>query len=297
MNVIQFSGVHQSYKRGEEVLKGTSLSVSEGEVVGLLGRNGAGKTTLIRIAMGMLAAQKGTVELFGLDPRRRPLEVKRQVGYVSEEQIIPDFLHVEDVIRLHRKLYPTWDIDLEQRLRRQFEIPVGRKIKTLSKGQSRQVSLLCAIAHRPGILLLDEPAGGLDPAVRRDFLETAIRYLNESGSTILFSSHYMGDVERLASRIAILHRGVVFIDHDLDQLREEFSLALMPIDTAPLRNDLLKLKACLSARKRLQSMHAVFHLEPSATTSLLEERFGVRGVKCQSVGLEEIFIELTGGRS
>jgi ABC-2 type transport system ATP-binding protein len=133
--------------------------------------------------------------------------------------------------------------------------------------------------------------------VRRDFLETAIRYLNESGSTILFSSHYMGDVERLASRIAILHRGVVFIDHDLDQLREEFSLALMPIDTAPLRNDLLKLKACLSARKRLQSMHAVFHLEPSATTSLLEERFGVRGVKCQSVGLEEIFIELTGGRS
>jgi ABC-2 type transport system ATP-binding protein len=170
-----------------------SLAIEPGQVVGLLGKNGAGKTTLIRIAMGMLEAQEGSVRLFGMDPREEAVEVKRRVGYVSEDQILPPFLRVGEVIDLHRRLFPTWDEQMERRLCERFELPRSAKIKSLSKGQARQVALLCAVAHRPELLILDEPAGGLDPAARREFLETSIQLLNEAGSTILFSSHYMSD--------------------------------------------------------------------------------------------------------
>ena len=189
MEVLQFENIHRAYRRQADVLKGVSFTLNPGEVVGLLGQNGAGKTTLIRIAMGMLDPQAGRVRVFGLDPRRDPLEVKRRVGYVSEDQVLPPFMKVGEVIDLHRQVFPSWDEAVSDRLLAAFELSPEIKIKKLSKGQARQVALLCAVAHRPQLLLLDEPAGGLDPAARREFLETSIRLLNEEGSTILFSSH------------------------------------------------------------------------------------------------------------
>jgi ABC-2 type transport system ATP-binding protein len=297
MSVIAFDDIHRAYKRGQNVLDGVSFSVEAGEVVGLLGKNGAGKTTLIRIAMGMLEPQEGKVSLFGMGPRAHPVEVKRRVGYVSEEQILPPFLRVRDVIKLHRRLFPSWDEDMEKGILERFGLPLRAKIKTLSKGQARQVALLCAMAHRPEVLLLDEPAGGLDPAVRREFLETAIQYLSESGSTILFSSHYMGDVERLASRIVMLHDGKVLLDNGLDELREEFALALVPFGSGATRESLLALDSCLAVRRRSDALHAVFRLEAEVAGRLLEDELGVSGARCQSIPLEEMFIEIMGGRS
>ena len=188
MIAVDFRDIHRAYKRGVDVLDGITVSFEEGQVVGLVGKNGAGKTTLIRIAMGMIEPQGGVVRIFGLDPRDKPLDVKRRVGYVSEDQILPPFLTIGEVIDLHRGLFDSWDDQMECDLRERFELSRGTKIKNLSKGQARQVALLCAVAHRPELLLLDEPAGGLDPAARREFLETSIQYLNEEGSTILFSS-------------------------------------------------------------------------------------------------------------
>jgi len=207
MSIVEFREVHRGYTRGVDILNGLTLGVEAGQVVGLLGRNGAGKTTLLRLAMGMLAPQSGQVRVFDLDPRRQAVEVKQRIGYVSEEQILPPFLRVGQVIDLHRGLFPTWDPALAGRLIERFDISARAKIKTLSKGQARQVALLCAVAHRPELLLLDEPAGGLDPAARREFLETSIQLLNEEGTTILFSSHHMTDVERLADRIVMIDDG------------------------------------------------------------------------------------------
>ncbi len=226
--IIEFNDIHRAYTRGVDVLHGVTFSIEPGEVVGLLGKNGAGKTTLVRIAMGMIEAQKGRVSLFGMDPRTRAVEVKKRVGYVSEDQILPEFMRVGDIIRLHKGLFPGWDEALERELTRKFNIPLGAKIKSLSKGQARQVALLCAVAHKPELLILDEPAGGLDPAARREFLETSIQLLNEAGTTILFSSHYMSDVERLAGRIVMIHEGEVLIDTDMDALREGHSLGSRP---------------------------------------------------------------------
>jgi len=297
MKIMEFNNIHRAYTKGNDVLKGVSFSLVPGEVVGLLGKNGAGKTTLIRIAMGILEAQQGEVRLFGLDPRRDPVEVKRRVGYVSEDQILPDFLRVQEVIKLHRGLFPNWDADLERRLVEQFDVPLNAKIKTLSKGQARQVALLCAVAHRPELLLLDEPAGGLDPAVRREFLETAIQLLNEAGTTILFSSHYMSDVERLAGRIVMIHEGKVLLDNELDDLREEFSLALVPLVSHVDPDRLLALDGCLAVRRRSDSLHAILRHQPARASAILERELGVKGARCEAIPLEEMFIELVRGRS
>ena len=296
MNALIFDDVHRAYVAGHDVLDGVTFSLSPGEVAGLLGKNGAGKTTLIRIAMGMLEPQRGSVGVLGRDPRRDTVAIRQRLGYVSEDQILPEFLTVTEVVRLHRGLYPEWDGELERRLRDRFDLDPRQRIGRLSRGQARQVALLCAVAHRPEILLLDEPAGGLDPAARREFLETAIQLLNESGSTILFSSHHMADVERMAGRVVMLHEGKVLLDEDIDALREAFCLALIPagqITTDPLR----EIAGCLSVRERADGLHAVFRLDPERCRSVLSTAFGFDNVRCTSVALEEMFVELAGAGS
>ena len=296
MSIVEFSNVHRAYKKGHDVLKGVTFAIEEGEVVGLLGKNGAGKTTLIRIAMGMIDAQKGSVRLFGLDPRRNPLEVKRRVGYVSEDQVLPPFLRAGEVLDLHRGLFPSWDDDMARDMCERFKIPLSSKIGALSKGQARQVALLCAVAHKPEVLLLDEPAGGLDPAARREFLETSIRLLNEVGSTILFSSHHLTDVERMAGRVVLIHEGTLLVDSDMDRLHENYSLALVPYENGNVKDLMINHVNCLAVRERSDAMHAVFGLDPAAAQTLLERDLGITGARCRTVALEEMFIELVEGQ-
>jgi len=297
MNALEFAGIRRAYTKGVPVLDGVSFCVEPGQVVGLLGKNGAGKTTLIRIAMGMLEPQAGSVSVLGLDPRNDAVAVKQRVGYVSEQQILPPFLTVGGVIDLHRRLFPGWDDEMARGLMESFQLPTRTKIKTLSKGQARQVALLCAVAHRPELLLLDEPASGLDPAARREFLETSIRLLNETGTSILFSSHHMTDVERLADRIVMIHDGGVLIDNGLDELHEGFSLAMLPRTNGLSRDRVLELPHCIGVGERPGAYHAILRLAPLDARTEVESRLGVAGASCQAIALEDMFVELVGGRS
>ena len=225
------------------------------------------------------------------------MELKRRVGYVAEDQILPPFLTVGQVVALHRGLYPSWDDAMARDLLERFELPLKAKIRTLSKGQARRTALLCAVAHRPELLLLDEPASGLDPAARREFLETSIRLLNESGTSILFSSHYMTDVERMADRIVMIHGGTVLIDNGLDELREGFALAMVPKDAVAGRERILALDGCLAVRERLGAWHAILRLSPAEARAVLREKLGLEDVPCRAIPLEDMFVELAGGRS
>jgi len=295
MSVLAFEGIHRAYEDGEDVLAGVGFAVDKGDVVGLLGKNGAGKTTLIRIAMGMLVPQRGSVRVFGLDPRERPLEVKRRVGYVSEDQILPPFLTVAEVVDIHRGLFPSWDDGMASELGSRFGLDPAARIKKLSKGQARQVALMCAVAHRPELLLLDEPAGGLDPAARREFLETSIQLLNEEGTTILFSSHYMQDVERMAGRVVMLHDGGVLIDDELDALREAHTLAVVPGGSGVTSDRVRAIEGCLGVRGRSDGLHAVFALPPEEACGRVRKELGAEA-SCRSIALEDMFIELAGGQ-
>lgn len=293
--VMEFAGVSRSYAKGVPVLDGVSLAMDPGEVVGLLGRNGAGKTTLIHLAMGLLTPDSGTVRVFGISPMEDPVAVKRRIGFVSEDQVFPPTSRVRDLIAFHRYLFQQWDETLERQLMERFTIPPDSRIAKLSKGQARQVALLCAVCHRPELLLLDEPAGGLDPVARREFLETAIQLLNREGTAILFSSHQMGDVERIGGRVVLLDGSKVRIDRDLARIREEMCLAMVPRAGAPDAAVLERLPGCLRVRAVFDDWHVVVEGRPEEVQARIAGELGANGVRCVRVPLEELFIELVGG--
>jgi len=273
-----------------------SFTVGQGEVVGLLGRNGAGKTTLIRLAIGLLHPQGGSVRAFGLSPTDRPVEVKKRIGYVAEDQVMPATATVKELIVFHRFLFPEWDMGLERQLQDRFSMPSNARINTLSKGQARQVALLCAVCHRPELLLLDEPAGGLDPAARREFLETAIQLLNREGTAILFSSHQMSDVERIGARVVLIERGKVCLDRDLARIREDFCVAMIPRSALRDAAVLERAPGCLRVRSSFDSWHAVFEKPPEEVSAELPALLGVDSVHCVRMPLEDLFVEMVGGQ-
>lgn len=294
MKITELCDVTFSYYQREPVLRGIDFAVEPGAVVGLLGRNGAGKTTLLRLLMGLMRPASGTVRVFGLDPVEAGAEVKRRVGYISEEQILPGYLSVASVIAMHRELFPGWDEEFERSLLRRFGIAVNRRIADLSKGESRQVALLCAVAHRPELLVLDEPGGGIDAAMRREFLETAITLLAQAGSTIVFSSHHVSDVERLADRIVVIDAGQVALESTLDDLKEKHCVLSVDGDRA-LGARLEATADCLRVRRVGREVRAVF----AASSDAVGERLAATlpEAMCQSVPLEELFIELVGRES
>lgn len=281
--IIEISGLHYRYQTDADVLRGLDLSINAGEIVGLLGRNGAGKTTLLHLAMGLLTPAAGELRVFGLSPQKAGVEIKKRIGFVSEQQVLPAAMSVEQVLDYHRRLFPSWDDELLSRLLNRFPLPPRSRVRTLSKGQARQLALLCGLAHRPDLLILDEPGGGLDPAARREFLETSIQLLNESGTTILFSSHHMTDVERMASRIVLLDDGRPLIDAALDDLREEYCLVSVE-DPAGLD----QLEQCLRMRQRGPIWNAVCRGSAAELQHLMPH------ARCRSVPLEELFVELLG---
>jgi ABC-2 type transport system ATP-binding protein len=292
--VLEFENIERSYVKGKPVLNGVTFAVGEGEVVGLLGRNGAGKTTLIRIAMGMLFPHAGAVRVFGLCPTKYPVEVKRRIGFVAEDQELPSRSKIGDLIGLYRYLYPRWDEALERDLMSRFDLDRGARIQRLSKGQARQVALLLAVCHRPELLILDEPASGLDPAARREFLETSIQLLNREGTAILFSSHYMSDVERIGARVVLLDQGKVALDTDLDRLREEYCVAMVSRSAATAAT-LEQIPGCLRVRGAHDDWHAVFEGAPRVVAPRLDSVLGPDSARCVRVPLEEMFIAMVGG--
>ncbi|HEY4364714.1 MAG TPA: ABC transporter ATP-binding protein [Bryobacteraceae bacterium] len=293
--ILEFDHVTRAYKKGVPVLDGVSFALAEGEVAGLVGRNGAGKSTLLRIAMGMLVPQQGRVRVFGLSPIDDPVEVKKRIGYVAEDQVLPAGMSIAELAALHRALFPKWDGAMEKDLCDRFGLSPRDRIKQLSKGQKREVALMLALCHRPELLILDEPAGGLDPAARREFLEASIRLLNREGSAILFSSHHMGDIERIGARVLLLDEGKIRLDCELDRVREDLCVAMVPkawIEAAALE----KTPGCLRVRPVFDDWHAVFQGAPETVTAQLRGPLGSRGVSCIRVPLEELFVELVGGK-
>lgn len=202
-------------------LSDVSLTIPRGGVFGLIGGNGAGKTTLIKHILGLLRPQQGSVRVFGLDPIKFPVETLGRIGYLSEDRDLPDWMRVGELMRYTQAFYPGWDEAYAEELRQMFDLDKGATIKTLSRGQRARAGLLVALAHRPDLLLLDEPSSGLDPVVRRDILGAIIRTIADEGRTVLFSSHLLDEVERVADRVAIIHDGRLVLTAAMDEIKDQ----------------------------------------------------------------------------
>src|SRR6266702_1410962 len=206
-------------------LDSVSLSLPRGAVYGLVGANGAGKTTLIKHLLGLLRAERGSVRVFGIDPVANPVGVLSRIGYLSEENDLPGWMRVDELIRYSRAFYPAWDDAYAEELRRMFALDGAAKIKNLSKGQKARAGLLIALAYRPELLLLDEPSSGLDPIVRRDILGAVIRTIADEGRTVLFSSHLLEEVEQVADHVTMISGGKILLSAPMTEIRESHRVA------------------------------------------------------------------------
>ena len=191
-----------------------------GAVYGLVGTNGAGKTTLIKHILGLLRAESGSVRVFGHDPVADPVAVLSRIGYLSEENDLPGWMRVDELLRYSRAFYPAWDDAYAEELRQTFALDPAAKIKNLSKGQKARAGLLIALAYRPELLVLDEPSSGLDPIVRRDILGAVIRTIADEGRTVLFSSHLLEEVEQVADHVTMISHGRIALSAPLDAIKE-----------------------------------------------------------------------------
>lgn len=218
-SVVDVSGLTRRFG-AKAALASVSLSMSRGAVYGLVGANGAGKTTLIKHILGLLRAESGSVRVFGLDPVADPVAVLSRIGYLSEENDIPGWMSVDELIRYSRAFYPAWDDLYAEDLRQAFALDPTAKIKNLSKGQKARAGLLIALAYRPELLVLDEPSSGLDPIVRRDILGAVIRTIADEGRTVLFSSHLLEEVEQVADHVTMIHEGTIALSAPLHDIKE-----------------------------------------------------------------------------
>lgn len=232
--VVEVRGLSRKFEK-KQALNNVSLSVGRGQVYGLLGENGAGKTTLIRHLLGAYQAEQGSVRVFGADPVADPVGVLSRIGYLSEDRDLPLWMRVDELMAYTAAFYPDWDTAYADRLRQDFGLTPKTKIKTLSRGEKAKAGLLIALAHRPDLLVLDEPSSGLDVAARHDILAEVVRSVAEEGRTVVFSSHLLEEVERVADQVAILHQGAVVLDMPMDTLKSTHHRMIVRFEIPPAK--------------------------------------------------------------
>ena len=284
--LIEIHGLSRSFG-AKQALQSVALSVPPGVVLGLVGENGAGKTTLIRHILGLLQAQVGSVRVFGLDPVVDPVGVLSRVGYLSEDRAMPSWMRVSELLRYNQAFYPDWDARFADELCDMFELQKGQVIKSLSRGQLARAGLLLALAHRPDLLVLDEPSSGLDPIVRRDILAAIIRTVVDEGRTVLFSSHLLDEVQRVADRVAIMDNGQLVLSDELDTVLASHQRLTVRFEQE--MDDLPELPGALSWHGSGREWTAICNGKRDALAAAIKLA-GAEIVDEQQATLDEIFV-------
>jgi ABC-2 type transport system ATP-binding protein len=202
------------------VVDDLSFSVPRGTTMGFIGLNGAGKTTTIRMMVGLLRPNSGCIRVADCEVPKERDRLKPLIGYVPDRPTVYAWMRVEQAIEFARSFYQRWNNHRCNELVKIFDLDRGKRVKHLSKGQAAKLSLLLALCHEPQVLVLDEPTSGFDPLVREEFLEGVLAVTSEREQTVLFSSHTLADVQRLADSVAILHEGKLVLHSSVDALLE-----------------------------------------------------------------------------
>lgn len=283
--VLSVTGLRRSFGRFAAV-DGLDLSVHAGEIYGFLGVNGAGKTTTIRMLMGIIAPDHGTIELLGKKSRRTTLKQKRRIGYVSQDQNFYPWMTAEMLGKFVGGLYPTWDASEYRRLLSVLEVPPHRKVSSLSGGMRVKLALALALAPRPPLLILDEPTAGLDPVARREFLEIITHQAREYGRTTFFSSHLLDEVERAADRVGIIHKGKMRFEGRLEELQRRVREITLAGDDFLPEGFRIWRELSVSEMENGPHRRLIIEADPSVW-----EKAGIAGTK---LPLDDIFIACVG---
>ncbi|HMC12145.1 MAG TPA: ABC transporter ATP-binding protein [Pirellulaceae bacterium] len=280
--VIQLLNVRKSFGK-HPVLKGMNLTIERGQIFALLGRNGAGKTTAIRLLLGLINRDGGSIAVLGRDPQQEPLGVRAAVGFLAEDQQMFGWMTIAELLGFMAPFYSTWDRTLADRFVKEFELPRGQRIKNLSKGQNVRLGLVLALAHRPELVILDDPALGLDPIMRKEFNRDLIAHLQGEGASVLYSSHLLYEVEPIADSVAILHEGVIIKQSATEALRSDVKQIVFSAEDYAEQSSMLKSLDVLRQRAEV-----AVTIENSADTI---ERLIAAGVRHRVIdlNLDDIF--------
>lgn len=282
----EWQGVTRRFGR-KTALDRLHLKVEAGTVLGLVGRNGSGKTTTLKLAHGILWPDGGKIRVLGLDPVTQGLELRTRVSLLSEEGALYPWMTVREILSFGGALHPRWDASLAATLVRRLELDPAARIKTLSRGTQAKVSLVLAVAGRPEVLLLDDPTAGLDPLVRREILQEVLESVSDEGGAVVYASHLIHDIERVADRVAFLDEGRLSLEGSVEGLKQDVRRARAIFDgDAPAEVDLPGRIDWRTEGRVLTVVARGVNGELAGTL----RRLGATQVEIESISLEEILV-------
>ena len=291
--IVDVENLSRSFGK-TKALDGVNFQASRGKVYGLVGANGAGKTTLIKHLLGLLRAKSGSVRVLGEDPVRNPAGVLKHIGYLSEDRDIPNWMSIEELMRYTNAYYAGWDQAYADELLDTFSLDPAKKIATLSRGMRAQVALISAVAHRPDLLILDEPSSGLDAVVRKDILNAVVRTISEEGRTVVFSSHLLEEVERLSDHVTMIHQGRITLDSSLETINSSHHHSSFRFDDVLSATPNIENAVSITGDGRFWS---AIHHEPLVSFQESVRKLGGEVVESRSATLEEVFVARVGRSS
>jgi ABC-2 type transport system ATP-binding protein len=289
--VLQTDGLTK-YFNGKPAVNGLDLKIRKGSICGFLGRNGAGKTTAIRMMMGLLKPTDGRSQLLGCDSQELSPEIRQRIGYVTEGHRLYRWMNIAEVEKFQRAFFPgQWNNKLFDDMMEYFDLSKKQKIKDLSNGQRAQVSLALTLAPNPELLVMDDPTLGLDAAIRRQFMEGMIQLIMRQGRTILFSSHILGDVERVADRIVVIDKGALKADCTIEQFQNAISKFVFTFEKQiPCE---VNIDGLLHWRSDGNFLEAVLLNTSEQIVQKWAQAVGAKEYKQIQMNLEDEFIEFT----
>jgi ABC-2 type transport system ATP-binding protein len=281
---LEARGLTHCYEGGN-VLCGVDLALEPGSVLGLVGRNGAGKSTLIRALLGLLEPLSGAAFVFGEPALKLSDRAKARLAYVPQQPEALAWLTAQQMLDYVGRFYPRWDAGFARSTLERWKIPPNRLLAKLSPGERQRVDLVRALASQPDLLVLDEPAAALDPVARRELLREIARRAGESGTTVLFSTHIVSDLERVASDIAFLRDGRLLLRCGADEIKERYARLWLP--------------AKLDAAAPAQALSRRRHDDGSLSLVVVRdahdqwpEAASLPGARVDALGLEDLFVEI-----
>lgn len=280
--------IHQLSKSfgSQTVLKDLDWQIEAGSIVGLLGRNGAGKTTLIECLLGLRESTSGEARLFGEQTIELSSETKAKIGYVQQSADLFEWLTPRQMLRYFKALYPRWNDAKVEHLMQKWDLPYDKVISKFSGGQKQRLAIIRALAHEPDLLILDEPVASLDPAGRRDFLREIVDSVIDKNTTIVFSTHILSDLERVAMKVAFLSNGKIVHEQALDDLME---VSLQVTGPASLINQLQASKVLQRTSLKDGNDRLLAQWSAEQMQSLTQRS----DLRVEKLGLEDLFIEMT----
>lgn len=284
--ILRIENLSKSFGK-KEVLRNFKMSIEKGKVYGLLGKNGVGKTTLIRMIMGIMPADGGEIFYKEKAITFNEASYKKEIGYIPEESIYFGWMRIKELLDFNSSFYPTWDAKKADDYLERFSLDKKTRIKNLSRGMKLKLGLIISLASKPELLVLDDPTSGLDVPTRQDFLKDIIREILDEGTTILFSSHLVHELEGIIDHLGILHGGHLIIDKDYQEIKDSIKRVRLTFDKSI--PDKVKIEGILTEQKNWNRDELVIYPWNEEKRKELES-LNPTQIEVEPLTLEEIFV-------